>query len=175
MYLRDITNIIFVILHLNVSCFIRFLHEYAMPVSVAVARINDILMGGKGGGPTGGGLVRTSGNPPPMTQHQLTMPPQHQPPPQSPAPTLMPVPTMQMPPVHQPPPMLAAPVQPPELQQVQGVTVVIMMIWIHTVTVEPSLQVAWQGHRFPAGGLCPQRLGCWGPRAKAVHRVRLDL
>ncbi|KAK7115898.1 uncharacterized protein [Littorina saxatilis] len=86
-------------------------------VNVAVARINEILTGGKGGAPTGGGLVRTSAAPPPTGQHQLNIPPA-QPPPQGVGPPMMHMHTMQMPPVHQPPPMMAPPVQPPEMQQI---------------------------------------------------------
>ncbi|KAK7496066.1 hypothetical protein BaRGS_00012767 [Batillaria attramentaria] len=100
--------------------------RYMTPV--AVQRINEILMGSKGGGPTGGGLVRTS----------APLPPQPQPPSPAPGPGLLPVPGMQMPPVHQPPPMLAAPVQPPELQQM---TVVEEKLYIGLEHAPPNFDV----------------------------------
>ena len=159
--------------------FIAFICE--TPVSVAVARINEILMGGKGGGPTGGGLVRTSGAPPPMTQHQLAMPPQHQPPPQSPAP-MMPVPTMQMPPVHQPPPMLAAPVQPPEIQQVWGTAVVLrrrmVVVRQKNLTgraIHSFLQGFWQGHMFVSSGVLSSQARDRGGGRGYMNFSRLSL
>lgn len=78
-----------------------------MYISVAVQRINEILMDGKNGNASGGGLVRTSAPGPP--QHQASSP--------IPGSGLLPAPHL-MPPIHQPPPMLTAPVQTPDLQQV---------------------------------------------------------
>ncbi|KAL8595719.1 hypothetical protein ACOMHN_012139 [Nucella lapillus] len=93
-------------------------------VNVAVARINEILTGGKGAGATGGGLVRTSAIGPPVPQHPLTMhPPPNHPPPQNHHPGMMPLPTLDMPPMHQPPPMMAGPMQPPPSEMQQVVTV----------------------------------------------------
>ncbi|XP_076465579.1 uncharacterized protein LOC143297230 isoform X2 [Babylonia areolata] len=117
-------------------------------VNVAVARINEILTGGRGGGATGGGLVRTSAIGPPVPQPQLTMPPPHQPPPQNHGPTMLPVPTLEMPPVHQPPPMLAAPVQPPP--EMQQITVLEEKLFIGLEHAPPNFDV--KGKLLGPGG-----------------------